>query len=42
MDDSDSLRKAADKGDLETAKALLKDNPGLVSGKDDNGSTALH
>jgi ankyrin repeat protein len=33
---------AARDGDLEKVKALLKDNPELVSTKDNDGWTALH
>jgi ankyrin repeat protein len=37
------IHDAARKGDLESVKALLKDNPELVNDKDDNyGATPLH
>jgi serine/threonine-protein phosphatase 6 regulatory ankyrin repeat subunit B len=36
------IHNAVDDGDLEQVKALLKDDPGLVSGKDILGATALH
>lgn len=37
-----SLHEAAQKGDLETAKVLLKSNPDLVFSKDDRGRMPLH
>jgi ankyrin repeat protein len=37
-----SLHEAARKGNLEPLKALLKDNPGLVLSKDEDGVTLLH
>lgn len=36
------FRNAAYDGDLELAKALLKDHPGLVFSRDDDGETPLH
>ena len=36
------IHDAAKSGDLEKVMALLKDNPNLVSSKDDNGWTPLH
>jgi ankyrin repeat protein len=36
------IHNAAKSGDLEKVKALLKDNPDLVSSKEDNGETPLH
>jgi hypothetical protein len=36
------IHDAASSGDLAKVKALLKDNPELVSGKDSNGWTPLH
>jgi ankyrin repeat protein len=38
----DEIHDAANIGDLIKVKALLKDNPGLVTGKDDGGLTPLH
>jgi TonB family protein len=39
---SGDIHEAVKAGDLAKVKALLKDNPGLVSRKDDNGSTPLY
>jgi hypothetical protein len=36
------IHDAAENGDLEKVKALLKDNPNLVFSKDDNGAMPLH
>jgi ankyrin repeat protein len=36
------IHDATGKGDLGQVKALLKENPSLVSSKDDAGATALH
>jgi hypothetical protein len=36
------IQDAAKSGDLEKVKALLKDNPDLVSSKDNDGRTPLH
>jgi ankyrin repeat protein len=36
------IHDAAAAGDLAKVKALLKDNPELVSSRDSNGNTALH
>ena len=36
------IHDAARRGDLEKVKAVLKDNPDLVSSKDGNGETPLH
>ena len=36
------IHDAAQSGDLAKVKALLKDNPDLVSSKDNNGGTPLH
>jgi ankyrin repeat protein len=36
------IHKAAAAGDLAKVKALLKDNPELVSSRDNNGNTTLH
>ena len=36
------IHDAAEDGDLEKVKALLKANPDLVNSKDTNGMTPLH
>jgi uncharacterized protein len=36
------IHDAAKKGDLAKVKALLKDNPDLIAGKDSAGATPLH
>ena len=36
------IHEAAGRGNLDTVQAVLTENPGLASSKDDNGYTPLH